>query len=136
IRPLHPNVKALAAAQDRWHEKVMFDELDIPVAPFRFASDALELKRGVEELGYPVVVKTRTGGYDGKGQVVVRSESDLPAADELLTHGGVIAECFVEFTAEVSIIGARDHKGNTVLYPLTRNVHRDGILRLSTVPSD
>lgn len=135
IRPVHPNVKALATAQDRWQEKILFDELDIPVPPFRFASSEEEIRKAADELDFPFVVKTRTGGYDGKGQVVVRSEADIAAAVQLSTHSPVIAETFVEFTSEVSIIGVRASNGDMVTYPLTHNVHRDGILRVSTVPA-
>lgn len=135
IKPLYPNVKALATAQDRWQEKVLFDELDIPVAAFRFASDENELRRAVDEIGLPMVVKTRIGGYDGKGQVVVREATDIPAAIDLLQQCPVMAEAFVDFQSEVSIIGARGRNGEVVVYPLTQNVHREGILRTSMVPA-
>jgi 5-(carboxyamino)imidazole ribonucleotide synthase len=135
LKPLHPNVKALVAAQDRWHEKVLFDELDIPVPAFRFASDEGELRRAIDELGCPLVVKTKTGGYDGKGQAVVRSDDDISAAVALLDHSPVIAEAFVDFQSEVSAIGVRGRDGQTKVYPLTQNTHVDGILRRSVVPA-
>jgi 5-(carboxyamino)imidazole ribonucleotide synthase len=135
MRPLHPNVKALAAAQDRWHEKRLFDELDIPVPAFRFAENEAELRRGIDELGFPVVAKTRNGGYDGKGQAVVRSEDDISAAVALLEQCPVIVETLIDFQSEVSAIGVRGMDGDTKTYPLTQNVHREGILRRSVVPA-
>jgi 5-(carboxyamino)imidazole ribonucleotide synthase len=135
LRPLHPSVKALVAAQDRWHEKVLFDELDIPVPAFRFASDEAELRTAIDELGCPLVVKTKTGGYDGKGQAVVRSDDDIPAALALLNHSPVIAEAFVDFQSEVSAIGVRARDGDIKVYPLTHNTHVDGILRRSVAPA-
>jgi 5-(carboxyamino)imidazole ribonucleotide synthase len=135
LRTLHPSVKALAIAQDRWHEKVLFDELDIPVPAFRFASDERELRRAIDELGTPLVVKTKMGGYDGKGQAVVREDDDIPAAIALVEKCPVIAESFVAFTSEVSAIGVRARNGDTAMYPLTHNMHIDGILRRSTAPA-
>lgn len=135
IRPLFPNVKALATAQDRWHEKVLFDELDIPVPAFRFASDEAELRRAIDELGCPLVVKTKTGGYDGKGQAVVRSDEDIASAVELVQKCPVIVEQLISFESEVSAIGARGRDGDIQVYPLTHNTHVDGILRRSVVPA-
>jgi 5-(carboxyamino)imidazole ribonucleotide synthase len=135
IRPLHPNVRTLATAQDRWHEKVLFDELDIPVPAFRFASDERELRTAIDELDVPVVVKTKFGGYDGKGQAVVRSEEDIAAAVELVRTIPVIVEKLVDFQSEVSAIGARGRTGEIVTYPLTHNIHREGILRRSVAPA-
>ena len=135
VRPLHPSVRALAAAQDRWHEKVLFDELDIPVAAFRFASDERELRQAIDELDMPVVVKTKFGGYDGKGQAVVRNEEDVLAAVQLVSDIPVIVEKLIDFQSEVSAIGVRGHNGDVVTYPLTHNIHRDGILRRSTAPA-
>lgn len=135
LKPLHPNVRALTVAQNRWHEKVLFDELDIPVPAFRFATDERELRNAIDELDYPVVVKTKTGGYDGKGQAVVRSEEDIADAVELVNNINVIVETCIDFLSEVSAIGARGRNGEIVTYPLTQNTHRDGILHKSVVPA-
>jgi 5-(carboxyamino)imidazole ribonucleotide synthase len=135
LKPLHPNVRALTAAQNRWHEKVLFDELDIPVPAFRFATHERELRNAIDELDFPVVVKTKTGGYDGKGQAVVRSEEDIAEAVELVKNVNVIVETCIDFTSEVSAIGARGRNGDIVTYPLTHNTHREGILRTSVVPA-
>lgn len=127
-----PSVRALAAAQDRWHEKRLFEQLHLPVSPFRLARSPQDLALAVSELDPPVVVKTRTGGYDGKGQVVVRGRQDLSEALALVEHSEVVVEQFVNFDSECSIIGVRSTRGEVKTYPLSRNQHRAGILHAST----
>ena len=128
-----PNAHALATAQDRWYEKRMFGELDIPVPPFRLANTREEIISACSELETPLVVKSRTGGYDGKSQVRVRrhDEASLEEAIGLLEHGGVVVEQFIDFHFEVSVIGVRGANGDVAIYPVTQNNHRDGILRTS-----
>lgn len=135
FKPLFPAVNALTTAQDRWAEKKAFTALDIPVGPFRPASTKEDVVQAIDDLDYPVIVKTRTGGYDGKGQARINDEADLAKVDELVAHGDVIVEQVIEFDYEVSVIGVRDRRGNIEIYPVTRNEHRDGILRTSIAPA-
>jgi len=104
-----PPVHALAVAQDRLSEKTLFAELGVPVGRFAPARTRDELAAAAAHVGLPAVVKTRRGGYDGKGQMVVRSESDLVAAwAELGGHpGGLIVEGFVAFVRELSVLVCR-----------------------------
>jgi 5-(carboxyamino)imidazole ribonucleotide synthase len=93
-----------------------------------------DFERAVATLGLPAILKTRRMGYDGKGQARLHQPQDLPAA--FAEVGGVpcILEGMVRFEAEASLIGARNRQGQTVFYPLIENVHREGILRRSSVP--
>ncbi len=128
---VHPSAAALAIAQDRLKEKQAFGELDIPTPVYAAVNSADGLRRAVEQLGLPAVLKTRTEGYDGKGQAVLRDMADLiPAWDRL---GGVpmVLETLVRFRRELSIIAVRNTDGETRFYPLNENHHREGILRLS-----
>jgi 5-(carboxyamino)imidazole ribonucleotide synthase len=133
--PVYPPPRALFKSQDRLREKTMMQELGIPVAPFRPVSSRPELKQAVDEIGLPCVLKTRRFGYDGKGQVVLRFQEDLERAWQALGDHELICEGFVPFDAECSIIAARGRHGQTVYWPLTRNLHRDGILAVSTAPA-
>ncbi len=84
---------------------------------------------GVARLGELAMVKRRVGGYDGRGQWRLReSEMNQLPADN---YGECIVEQGINFSGEVSLVGARAHDGSTVFYPLTRNLHQDGILRAS-----
>ena len=135
-KDLHPPRQALAIAQHRLSEKALFDELDIPVAPYRAVDSFDSLQQAVVELGLPIVLKTTTGGYDGKGQFVLRSSDQMEQAwVELGPAGSLIAESFVKFSREVSIIAVRGQNGDVKTWPLAENHHHNGILSHSIVPA-
>jgi 5-(carboxyamino)imidazole ribonucleotide synthase len=131
---VYPPVDALRFAQDRLVEKGLFESLGIPVANYRAIDSAEDLVQAAGEIGLPVVLKTRRLGYDGKGQTVVRKNADLAAAVTALGGDDLIAEALIPFDREVSAIGARNVSGETVVYPLVENQHRDGILDCSRAP--
>jgi len=132
--PVYPPPIALFTSQDRMREKSLMQELDIPVAPFYPVSSRPELMAAVEQMGLPCVLKTRRFGYDGKGQMVLRLQEDLERAWQQLGDQELICEGFVPFDAECSIIAARGRDGSTVFWPLTLNLHRDGVLAISMAP--
>ncbi len=136
-KPIAPNLTALKTAQDRLLEKRFLSDLpDVNVAPFRDAGNSIhDFKRAVQFVGLPCVVKTRRGGYDGKGQAVLRSESDIVDVWEALGAYELIVEGFVNFSRETSVVCARSYDGDVRAYPLTENVHRDHILHTSTAPA-
>lgn len=133
--PVYPPPCALFKSQDRLREKTMMQELGIPVAPFHPVSSRPDLVAAVEKIGLPCVLKTRRFGYDGKGQLVLRFQEDMERAWQELGDHELICEGFVPFDAECSIIAARGKDGQTVFWPLTRNLHRDGVLSISKAPS-
>ena len=133
--PVYPSPQALFVSQDRLREKNLMRELGIPVAPFFPVSTRPDLLAAVEQMGLPCVLKTRRFGYDGKGQAVLRFQEDLEHAWQELGGQELICEGFVHFEAECSIIAARGRDGETVFWPLTRNLHRDGILAISMAPA-
>jgi 5-(carboxyamino)imidazole ribonucleotide synthase len=126
--PVYPPLRALEVSQDRLLEKQHFAALGIRTAPYAAVDSEHDLRAAVAQLGLPAILKTRRFGYDGKGQYVLRSENDIAAAWKALGGSPLILEGFVKFQREVSIIAARGRDGATVFYPLTENVHRDGIL--------
>ncbi|OAL86509.1 5-(carboxyamino)imidazole ribonucleotide synthase [Acinetobacter sp. SFD] len=135
-KQLHPPRQALAIAQHRLSEKALFDELAIPVAPYKAVTSLESLKTAVVELGLPIVLKTSRGGYDGKGQFVLRSADQMDQAwAELGPAGELIAESFVTFSREVSIIAVRGQNGDVKTWPLAENHHHNGILSHSIVPA-
>ncbi|MGQ0587033.1 MAG: 5-(carboxyamino)imidazole ribonucleotide synthase [Gammaproteobacteria bacterium] len=130
-RPLHPHPWALEVGQDRLSEKKLFDSLGIMVPPYEKVDTKPDLGRAATRIGYPCVLKTRRLGYDGKGQVVLRSTADLAPAWDKLGKQPLLLEAFVRFDREISCIGVRGKDGKTAFYPVAENVHRDGILRTS-----
>jgi len=128
---VYPPSKALAVAQDRLIEKTFFNDIGIPTPAYSPVNSLAELQQDMLTIGYPAILKSRTQGYDGKGQSVLKSEADLPQAWELLQGVPAIVEAFVPFQREVSIIAVRSRTGEIVFYPLSENLHRGGILRVS-----
>ena len=126
-----PPSHSLATARDRFTEKTLFRNLDIATAAYRAVDTRGDLTAALAEIGLPAVLKTRTLGYDGKGQAVLRTDADVETAWARLGGVPLIVEAFVPFTREVSIIAVRGRDGAVAFYPLTENVHRDGILHLS-----
>jgi 5-(carboxyamino)imidazole ribonucleotide synthase len=129
-----PPLKALSVAQDRLAEKRCFERLGIPTTRFAPVDSRAQLARALKRIGVPGVLKTRRFGYDGKGQYVLHSHADLDAAWDLLGSAPLLYEEFVPFEYEVSIIGVRARSGAIAVYPLNRNYHVDGILRLTLAP--
>jgi 5-(carboxyamino)imidazole ribonucleotide synthase len=134
--PIYPPPDALRHAQDRLAEKRLFDSLQIPLPKYRAVDSKQDLQAAIDEIGLPLVVKTRRLGYDGKGQFVVRSVDDAEAAWRTLGLQPLIAEEWVPFDYEVSAIGVRNVHGDIATYPLTHNEHVDGILHVSRAPVD
>ena len=132
--PVYPPAAALAAAQDRLNEKRLFERIGIPTAPYITVDDAEDLRGIGAELDWPVILKARRLGYDGRSQRVANSEQELALAWADLGLVPAIAESWVDFERELSLIGARGADGQTVFYPLSENVHENGILRTSTAP--
>jgi 5-(carboxyamino)imidazole ribonucleotide synthase len=122
-------------AQDRLVEKETFQRLGVGVAPFAAVDDRDGLARAVEAIGLPAILKTRRGGYDGKGQHAIDAPTDVDAAWEALGGVPLILEARVPFTRELSVLAVRGLDGATRSYPLVQNEHAGGILRVSTAPA-
>jgi 5-(carboxyamino)imidazole ribonucleotide synthase len=134
-RPLHPNAKALATAQDRFLEKSFLAGLGIATAPFAPVGGEADLKRALAEIGRPAVLKTRRFGYDGKGQLIIRDQISPADAWRNLRGAPCILEGFVAFAGEVSVVAARDAGGAFAAYDLCANTHRNHILDRTQVPA-
>jgi 5-(carboxyamino)imidazole ribonucleotide synthase len=129
-----PPLRALATGQDRLAEKRLFERLGIPTTRYAPVGSRRTLEAAMRSIGLPAVIKTRRMGYDGKGQRLVRSSAEAHAAFEALGSAPLLYEEWIGFEAEVSAIGARGRRGELALYPLSRNFHSEGILRLSLAP--
>lgn len=134
-KPVHPCPRALQVCQNREAEKTLFGELGIPTPEWRIADSVESLKEASEALGCPVVAKSNTEGYDGKGQAVLRSPEDAAEAWQSIGHPRLIVEKFVEFRREVSIIAVRAEDGELAFYPISENSHHEGILRYAIAPA-
>jgi 5-(carboxyamino)imidazole ribonucleotide synthase len=134
IVPVYPPPRLVAVAQDRLAEKELFRSFSIPTAPFVAVDGVADLERAGDSLGWPIVLKARRLGYDGRGQRVVAKHGALLAAWDDLGRVPAIAEGWVAFDRELSLIAARGADDAQVYYSLTENAHRDGILIESLAP--
>lgn len=136
---LYPPSQALFIAQDRLNEKNLFNELGITTVPFLAVNSQDELNAACEKLGLPLVLKTTRGGYDGKGQFVIRTQDDIKAAwaelGDATKSAPLIAEGFINFSREVSLIAVRAQDGDIRYYPLVENTHHNGILAKTVAPA-
>lgn len=136
VAPLRPGARALDVSQDRLVEKSFLRaQVGVEVAGFEDITSIHDLRRAVKRLGLPCVLKTRRFGYDGKGQVIIRNESEIDQSWAVVAPLPCILEAFVPFKREVSIVAARGLDGKVAAYPLTENVHRNHILHTSSAPA-
>ncbi|MBK8439471.1 MAG: 5-(carboxyamino)imidazole ribonucleotide synthase [Rhodobacter sp.] len=135
LRPIRPNRRALAISQDRIAEKDFLNGLGLQTAPWRAVGSEADLGAAVDALGCPSILKTTRLGYDGKGQVRLEDAAEVPAAWAAMQGAASVLEGFVVFEREVSVIAARGLDGSVACFDPGENVHRDGILRTTTVPA-
>lgn len=127
--------QAIHLLQDRLTEKQTLESAGTKIVPYAQITNAEDLEHAVEKLGYPFMVKTRFGGYDGKGQVLVRSEEDLAEAESLIKVQECVAEKFLDLYKEVSLTVTIGNGGQIVYFPLQENEHRHQILFKTIVPA-
>jgi 5-(carboxyamino)imidazole ribonucleotide synthase len=132
---LRPGLKSLAVAQDRAEEKGFIESTGARVAPWCAVATLGDVEAAIAALGLPLVLKTRRYGYDGKGQAWIRSAGGAAAAWDSIGQEPAIAEAAISFSAEYSAILARWADGAHTFWDSPENVHREGILRRSTVPA-
>jgi 5-(carboxyamino)imidazole ribonucleotide synthase len=140
--PVRPDLNLLSILQDRLSQKVFLESMGLPVAAFFAVNTREDLWAAADELHFPFILKTRHGGYDGKGQFKFTSPADInsshgPAA--LWVNAGsppAVAEAFVPFETEVSVVLGRDSQGTIAAYPVAQNNHRHHVLRTTTAPAD
>lgn len=127
----------LAVAQNRIMEKRQLRSAGFPVAQFFVIRNTEDLKAAAAELGYPSVMKTAEGGYDGKGQIVLKNAQDLNEACALVQskNRAWVLEKMISFTHEISVIVGRRETGEIAVYPVAENIHRENILHMTVVPA-
>ncbi|TDL98851.1 5-(carboxyamino)imidazole ribonucleotide synthase [Macrococcus brunensis] len=122
--------------QNRLAEKTALKEAGAAVVPFVSVTNEAELKGAADILGFPFMLKTTFGGYDGKGQIVIESEADFKEADELLAIRPCVAEKRINLKSEISITATAAPDGKVVFFPVQENEHRNQILYKTTVTGE
>ena len=132
---IFPNREALKISQDRLIEKEFINKLGFKTASFCEVNSIEELIHAINQIGAPSILKTRRFGYDGKGQVKVQPSSKPEEIWRNLGEKALILEGFINFSSEFSVIGSRSKDGQISCFDPGENVHKDGILRTTTVPA-
>jgi 5-(carboxyamino)imidazole ribonucleotide synthase len=132
--PVHPTPKTLSIIKDKLKQKEFLAAHKIPVAPF-CQFDISNPAPSIEKLGLPLVLKARSGGFDGRGNATVKSEADIPKAMKKLGGQALYAEGFVKFEKELAIIAARTVDGKTAVYPLVETIHKHHICHTVMAPA-
>jgi 5-(carboxyamino)imidazole ribonucleotide synthase len=128
-------VKLLEITQDRIKEKEAIQNAGVEVAPYAVIQSETDIYEGLKRLGIPAVLKTARGGYDGKGQFVIRNEKEVTEAALLLRAGACVLEKWIPFETEISVIVCRNTNGETAVFPVGENIHRENILHETIVPA-
>lgn len=129
VKPLLPKSQILSICQDRLKEKKFFKQLKIPSARSQAVTTADSLVNLPNVFSFPFILKTTKEGYDGKGQMLIENKQDLGLAWNKLQPKPLIAEEFIPYDRELSIICVRDFRGSISFYPLIENKHENGILK-------
>lgn len=138
-----PTTEAIKAGGDRRLEKALLDQAGVKNAKYAVINSREDFDHAINHVGLPMVLKSTLGGYDGKGQWRLKSTdavesvwAEMAECIAATDNQAIVAEEFVPFDREVSLVGARGKDGEIQVYPLAENVHTDGVLSLSTAIDD
>ena len=136
---IYPSVSGLKTIQNKYSQKMLLKDNGVPVPSFSKVSSIDEVRElgRTERFAYPMMLKTTTGGYDGKGNALISDEKDAEKAFVFLGGGQneLMAEEFIDFDKEISVIACRGIDGRKVIYPVAENIHADSILDMTVVPA-
>lgn len=127
--------QAIQLLQDRLTEKQTLEQAGSKIVPFLSVQNEDDLHQAIHQLGYPFIIKTRFGGYDGKGQILVKDETLIDEAKELITHQECVAERYLDIDKEVSLTVTIGNHNQITYFPLQENEHRNQILFKTIVPA-
>ncbi|GKS67585.1 N5-carboxyaminoimidazole ribonucleotide synthase [Nitrosarchaeum sp.] len=132
---INPSPETLKIIQDKFLQKTFLIQNNIPVPEFLQIESILDLERGLKKFGYPSILKARRDAYDGRGNFKINSSSEIQDAFDYFNKKNLMLEKFVSFKMEVSVIAARNTRGQIKAYPLVENIHEDNILRETIAPA-
>ncbi len=132
---VYPKGEILHTTQNRHREKKFLSSNGFPVGPYRYVTNEQDLRKAVEEIGMPAVLKTAGFGYDGKGQAKIGSEADITPAFEAMNGEPAIVEAFIDFEKEVSVVCSRGQDRGFAHFGVIENEHASHILDVSFAPA-
>ncbi len=135
---IYPTARSLEIIQNKYHQKNVLKQNQIPVPDFMHVSAVNDIKEGAEEYSFPLMLKSCKGGYDGKGNVLIKNEAEIESAFDSLGAGNkqLMIEKYITFKKEISVLACRGIDGKKTVFPVGENDHRDNILYETKVPAD
>ena len=132
---INPSPETLRIIQDKYLQKSFLRQNNIPVTDFDSVESLDDLKQKIKKFGYPALLKARRDAYDGIGNFVIKSDVDFEKSYNHFSGRTLMLEKFVDFKMEVSVIAARNTKGQIATYPVVENIHEDNILKITIAPA-
>ena len=132
---IEPSPSTLGIIQDKFSQKTFLSENELPVSQFYEITSLGDLHEKIKELGLPVLLKSRRDAYDGRGNFKITSSDEIEKAYQHFDGKSLMVEKFVNFKMEVSVIAARNTKGDIATYPLVENIHENNILKMTIAPA-
>jgi len=132
---IEPSPSTLGIIQDKFSQKIFLLENELPVSQFYEITSLGDLHEKIKELGLPVLLKSRRDAYDGRGNFKITSSDEIEKAYHHFDGKSLMVEKFVNFKMEVSVIAARNTKGDIAAYPLVENIHENNILKMTIAPA-
>ncbi len=132
---INPSPHTLEIIQDKLVQKTFLAKNQLPIAEFVAIESLEDLKEKIKKFGFPSLLKTRKYAYDGRGNFKINSEQDLVLGFEHFSDQALMLEKFIDFKMEVSVIAARNTKGDIATYPVVENIHEENILRMTIAPA-
>ena len=132
---IEPSPSTLGIIQDKLLQKTFLLENELPISQFYKITSLDDLREKINELGLPVLLKSRRDAYDGRGNYKISSLEEIEKAYQYFDGKSLMVEKFVDFKMEVSVIAVRNTKGEIAVYPLVENIHEDNILKMTVAPA-
>jgi len=132
---IEPSPSTLGIIQDKLSQKTFLSENGLPVSQFHEITSLDDLREKIKDLGLPVLLKSRRDAYDGRGNFKITSSNEIEKAYQHFDGKSLMVEKFVNFKMEVSVIAARNTKGDITTYPLVENIHENNILKTTIAPA-
>ena len=132
---IEPSPSTLGIIQDKLSQKIFLSENGLPVSQFYEITSLDDLREKIKDLGFPVLLKSRRDAYDGRGNFKIKSSDEIEKAYQHFDGKSLMVEKFINFKMEVSVIAARNTKGDIITYPLVENIHENNILKTTIAPA-
>lgn len=132
---IHPSIKTFKLINDKYLQKVFFKKAGIAVADFVAVEKKDDIVKAAKKFGYPILLKTRRFAYDGRGNALIKKESEIDSALSSLQGKGLYVEKFVAFSKELAVVVARSTKGEIAMYPVVETTHKNNVCHIVKAPA-